>query len=86
MAARALRQIFHAEDEVPALPEAARLLSTAYGVPTLRTPDLQNKRQTAEILTSHQDLTITSAAARPHPPQRQGVSRLACRPPPANLM
>jgi hypothetical protein len=63
---------------VPALPEAARLLSAAHGVPTLRTPDLQNKRQTAQILTSHQDLTITSAAARP-PLQRQGVSRLACR-------
>jgi hypothetical protein len=60
---------------VPALPEAARLLSTAHGVPTLRTPDLRNKRQTAQTLTSRQDLTITSAAARPHPPQGQGVSR-----------
>src|SRR5215207_2842591 len=52
MAARAL----HAEDEVPALPEAARLLSAAHGVPTLRTPDLRTKRQTAQILTRHRDL------------------------------
>jgi hypothetical protein len=41
---------------VPALPEAARLLSAAHGVPTLRAPDLRNKRQTAQILTSYRDL------------------------------
>jgi hypothetical protein len=41
---------------VPALPEAARLLSAAHGVPTLRAPDLRTKRQTAQILTSHRDL------------------------------
>jgi hypothetical protein len=64
---------------VPALPEAPRLLSAADGVPTLWAPDLRSKRQAAQILTSHQDLTITSAAARPHPLQRQGVSRLASR-------
>jgi hypothetical protein len=34
----------------------SRLLSAAHGVPTLRAPDLRNKRQTAQILTSHRDL------------------------------
>jgi hypothetical protein len=67
---------------MPALPEAARLLSAAHGVPTLRTPDLRNKRQTAQILTSHQDLTITSPLRHGHilrSVRASRVSRPACR-------
>jgi hypothetical protein len=52
MAVQALRQLFTWKIEVPALQEAARLLSAADGVPALRTPDLRIKRQTAQILRS----------------------------------
>ena len=48
---------------MPALPEAARFLSAAHGVPTLWAPDLRNKRQTAQILTSRRELLGTDALA-----------------------
>jgi hypothetical protein len=54
----------HVEDEVPALQEAARLLSAADGVPALRTPDLRIKRQAAQILRSGTDSTPPPLAIR----------------------
>jgi hypothetical protein len=41
-----------AEDQVSALPKATQPVPAAHGVPALRTPDLQIKRQTTQILTT----------------------------------